>query len=52
MKEYRCKFCHRLLGKIDITDGKIEVKCPKCGKENTLEINTFPCAEDIVNCLI
>ena len=29
MKEFRCKFCHRLLAKV--ADGsKVEIKCPKC----------------------
>jgi len=29
MKEFRCKFCHRLLAKID-EGSKVEIKCPKC----------------------
>ena len=29
MKEFRCKFCHRLLAKIE-ESGKVEIKCPKC----------------------
>jgi len=37
MKEYRCKFCHKLLFKynnMDFMDGQsiIEIKCSKCGK--------------------
>ena len=33
MKEFRCKFCHRLLAKVD--DGsKVEIKCPKCKTMN------------------
>jgi len=35
MKEFRCKFCHKLLGKYHIADFKvgevtIEIKCDKC----------------------
>ena len=30
--EYRCKFCHRLLGRGEIVNGLIEIKCHKCGK--------------------
>lgn len=29
MKEFRCKFCHRLLAKIEEAK-KVEIKCPKC----------------------
>ncbi|MDD5594580.1 MAG: Com family DNA-binding transcriptional regulator [Candidatus Margulisbacteria bacterium] len=33
MKEFRCKFCHRLLAKV--ADGsKVEIKCPKCKTMN------------------
>jgi phage FluMu protein Com len=33
MKEFRCKFCHRLLAKV--ADGsRVEVKCPKCKTMN------------------
>ena len=33
MKEFRCKFCHRLLAKVQ--DGsKVEIKCPKCKTMN------------------
>ena len=29
LREFRCKFCHRLLAKVG--DGsKVEIKCPKC----------------------
>jgi phage FluMu protein Com len=34
MKEFRCKFCHRLLAKIG--EAKLlEIKCPKCKTLNT-----------------
>lgn len=34
MKEFRCKFCHRLLAKIG--EAKlVEIKCPKCKTLNT-----------------
>jgi len=33
MKEFRCKFCHRLLAKIE-ANGQIEIKCPKCKTMN------------------
>jgi len=36
MKEYRCKFCKKLLGKEEIKRGQLEIKCSKCGKVNTL----------------
>jgi len=33
LKEFRCKFCHRLLAKV--ADGsKVEIKCPKCKTMN------------------
>lgn len=36
---YCCKFCHKLLFKInDIhLSGRIEIKCPKCKKINEVE---------------
>lgn len=36
MNEYRCKFCHKLLGKLDVqyTPILIEIKCSKCKKMN------------------
>lgn len=33
MKEFRCKFCHRLLAKIEDCK-KVEIKCPKCKTKN------------------
>ncbi len=33
MKEFRCKFCHRLLAKVGEAK-KIEIKCPKCKTMN------------------
>ncbi len=33
MKEFRCKFCHRLLAQV--ADGsRVEIKCPKCKTMN------------------
>ncbi|MFA4966971.1 MAG: Com family DNA-binding transcriptional regulator [Candidatus Margulisiibacteriota bacterium] len=29
MEEFRCKFCHRLLAKVEAAS-KVEIKCPKC----------------------
>ena len=29
MEEFRCKFCHRLLAKVEQAS-KVEIKCPKC----------------------
>ena len=29
MKEFRCKFCHRLLAKVEEALS-VEIKCPKC----------------------
>lgn len=34
MKEFRCKFCHRLLAKIGEAKS-VEIKCPKCKTLNT-----------------
>ena len=33
MKEFRCKFCHRLLAKVGDAK-KVEIKCPKCKTMN------------------
>jgi len=39
MKEFRCKFCHRLLAKVE--DGsKVEIKCPKCKTLNLYQEET------------
>jgi phage FluMu protein Com len=32
MEDYRCKFCHRLLGKGKIHIGIVSIKCPKCNE--------------------
>jgi phage FluMu protein Com len=29
LKEFRCKFCHRLLAKVG-EGSMVEIKCPKC----------------------
>jgi len=31
LKEVRCKKCNKLLAK---ADGKVEIKCPRCGTLN------------------
>lgn len=33
MEEFRCKFCHRLLAKVEDA-ALVEVKCPKCKTMN------------------
>lgn len=33
MKEFRCKFCNRLLAKVK-EGSKVEIKCPKCKAMN------------------
>lgn len=37
MIEFRCKKCNHLLGKELITEGSLQIKCPRCGTFNTLE---------------
>jgi phage FluMu protein Com len=39
LKEFRCKFCHRLLAKVEGT-GKVEIKCPKCKTMNLYQDDT------------
>jgi phage FluMu protein Com len=34
MKELRCGFCNKLLAKLDVKTGCVEIKC-KCGALNT-----------------
>ena len=36
LKDERCIFCNRLLGKFS---GQAEIKCPKCGKINRIGVN-------------
>jgi len=38
MEEFRCKFCHRLLAKVEEA-GKVEIKCPKCKTLNLFTEN-------------
>ena len=39
LKEFRCKFCRRLLAKVE--DGsKVEIKCPKCKTMNLYQDET------------
>lgn len=42
-REIRCRFCHRLLGKLDA--GAVEICCPRCGAimnfRETGKIETF-----------
>ena len=39
LKEFRCKFCHRLLAKVD-EGSKVEIKCPKCKTLNLFQDET------------
>jgi LSD1 subclass zinc finger protein len=39
LKEFRCKFCHRLLAKLD-EGSKVEIKCPKCKTMNLYQDDT------------
>ena len=39
MKEFRCKFCHRLLAKVE-EEAKVEIKCPKCKTMNLYQDET------------
>jgi LSD1 subclass zinc finger protein len=39
LKEFRCKFCHRLLAKLN-EGSKVEVKCPKCKTMNLYQDET------------
>jgi LSD1 subclass zinc finger protein len=39
LKEFRCKFCHRLLAKLE-EGSKVEIKCPKCKTMNLYEGDT------------
>ncbi len=47
MKEFRCKFCKKLLAKKDVThverrgyeSDKLFIKCPKCKKVNKFDFD-------------
>jgi len=39
LKEFRCKFCHRLLAKVG-DNSKVEIKCPKCKTINLYDEET------------
>ena len=39
LKEFRCKFCHRLLAKVQ-EGSKVEIKCPKCKTMNLYQDET------------
>jgi len=39
LKEFRCKFCHRLLAKVE-EGSKVEIKCPKCKTLNLYQDET------------
>ena len=39
LKEFRCKFCHRLLAKLE-QGSKVEIKCPKCKTLNLYQDET------------
>jgi phage FluMu protein Com len=38
MEEFRCKFCHRLLARVEEAQ-KVEIKCPKCKTINLYTLN-------------
>lgn len=37
MEEFRCK-CSKLLSKVDIKEGRLEIVCPKCKRKNTYKV--------------
>lgn len=37
MQEIRCKKCKRLLAKEKISNGLLEIVCPRCGNRNKFE---------------
>jgi len=37
LKEFRCPKCGKLLFAEDITEGKVEIKCPRCKKKVIFE---------------
>ena len=39
LNEFRCKFCHRLLAKVE-EGSKVEIKCPKCKTLNLYQDET------------
>lgn len=39
MTEFRCEKCGKLLAKIDLRDGVVEIKCPRCKETNTKQEN-------------
>jgi phage FluMu protein Com len=39
LKDFRCKFCHRLLAKVE-EGSKVEIKCPKCKTLNLYQDET------------
>ena len=39
LREFRCKFCHRLLAKVD-QGSRVEIKCPKCKTMNLYQEDT------------
>jgi phage FluMu protein Com len=39
MRDFRCKFCHRLLAKVE-EGSKVEIKCPKCKTLNLYQEET------------
>jgi len=39
LKDFRCKFCHRLLAKVG-AGSRVEIKCPKCKTLNLYQEST------------
>lgn len=34
LREWRCRWCDRLLGRFDFTTLRGEIRCPRCGVDN------------------
>lgn len=37
MESIRCGTCQRKLAEADIKEGKLSIRCPRCGAGNTIE---------------
>lgn len=43
MIRFECKFCHRLLAKVNEKNGgKVFIRCPKCKTDNEMDFNKYP----------
>ena len=47
MIDFRCKWCNRLLSKVSIKSGRIEIKCPnkECKRNKDKGINSYTFGE-------